>query len=465
MKHLAVLGLVLGLAAAPAAAVPSDADLAVLSADFDRHPDDPAVARALARAQLERGEIDAAIDGLRALGARLPQHRAALAQLLGRALYLKGDLVEARAELEQAIAHRPDDALAHFYLGLALLKGGDADGAARELRMAEEIEPGLLPSARPREPLPWLDGHFSLMGGTGLEFDTNPTIEGEESLSASNTSDDFRLVYNAAVATQLLRTESSALSASYRFDESQHDHLDQLNLQSHGFALGGVHAFDDGVFARLDGGAGLLRLDHEGYLDTWSLAPALGVQLEGLGVLQLRGGAEHRNFVDEPTEPSLERDGWRYSAGLSHTLPIERWPGARLTTQLQYARTLTQAGTDANGFGSAFDSNWISADAAFSVPIVFGIRMETRLLFGYERFDEENAVQYSADYDATTNPDPQRIRRRDTVIDTSLSFVRPLTRLVDLELRLRDTRHGSTADVYDWDRQIIGTYLHLHLDH
>ena len=463
MKLLAVLCLVLGAAAAPAAGAPSDAELAVLSADFDRHPDDPAVARALARAHLERGEIDAAIDGLRTLGARLPQHRAALAQLLGRALYLKGDLAAARAELELAVAHRPDDALAHFYLGLVLMKSGDAEGAARELQIAQRIDPGLLPKARPRGVMPWLDGHFSLMGGSGVEFDTNPTIEGEESFSTGESGDDFRLLYHAGLATQLLRTEQDALTASYRFDQSEHDHLDELNLQSHSFGLGGVHAFGNGVFARLDGGTALLQLDHASYLDSWSLAPSVGVQLDGLGVVQLRGTAEQRSYADAPSQPSLERDGWRYGAALSHVLPIERWAGARLTTQLQYARTLTQAGTDADGFGSAFDSNWISADAAFSVPIPFGVRMETRLLVGYERFDEENRTQYDADL--LSDPDPRRIRRRDTVIDTSLSFVRPLGRLADLELRLRDTRHGSTTSIYDWDRQIIGTYLRLHFDH
>jgi len=465
MKVLAALALALATTALPAFAVPSDADVALLAGDFERHPDDPAVARALARARLERGELDAAIGSLREFGTRLPQHRAAIGQVLGRALYLKGDLPEARVELEQAVAHRADDALAHLYLGLVLLKTGDADGAARELRMAERIEPGLLPSARPREPASWLGGHFSLMGGSGVEFDTNPTIEGEESTSTSETGDDFRLAYNAAGALQLLRTERDAVSASYRFDENRHDELDALDLQAHAFGLGGVHAFDDGVFVRLDGGYALLRLDHAGYLDTWNVAPTLGIALDRFGLLQLRGVAEQRAFVETPAEPSLERDGWRYSAGLSHTLPIERWTGARLTTQLQYARTLTNGATDANGFGAAFDSNWLSADAAFTVPILFGIRMETRLLVGYERFDEENAVQFAADYDATTNPDPRRVRRRDTIIDTSLSFVRPLGRWADLELRLRDTRHGSTASVYDWDRQIVGTYLRLHFDH
>jgi hypothetical protein len=83
--------------------------------------------------------------------------------------------------------------------------------------------------------------------------------------------------------------------------------------------------------------------------------------------------------------------------------------------------------------------------------------METRLLVGYERFDEENRVQFDADGSS--------VRRRDTLIDTSVSLLRPLTKWLDFELRLRDSRHASTAGVYDYDRQIVGTYLRIHVDH
>jgi hypothetical protein len=302
------------------------------------------------------------------------------------------------------------------------------------------------------------------MGGTGVEFDTNPTIEGEEG-TAPTEGDDFRLAYYAGLATQLWRSESSALSASYRFDGNRHDELGELDAMANGFGLGGVHAFANGAFLRLDGAAGFQRLEHDAYLDTLSVAPALGFSLGERGVLQLRGAAEQRDFADEPApaDASLERDGWRYAAALSHALPLESWPGARLTTQLHYARTLTDGGTDANGFGAAFDSNWIAADATLLLPLGFGVRMESRLLVGYESFDEENAVQYAADL-AKGDPDPQGVRRRDTVVDTSVSFLRPLGKSVDLELRLRDTRHGSNSGVYDWDRQIVGTYLRFHLD-
>jgi tetratricopeptide (TPR) repeat protein len=457
MRFAVVLGLLLGAAAAAAGAERPAGDVAVLSAELEKHPHDPALVRALARAHLERGDAGAAAGLLRAFGERHPEQRPALAQLLGRALYLTGELDEARRELEIALAHRPDDALAHLYLGLVLWRSGDPDGAARELRTAGEQDPSLLLGERPREPATLAGGHFTVMGGSGVEFDTNPLVEGEEG-STPSQGDDFRLVYHAGLGTQLVRTESSVVSASYRYDGSKHDELGELDMGAHGVGLTGAHSFGGGVFARLDGAAGFQRLDHDDYVDTQSLAPVLGFQLGERGIVQLRASAERRDFADDPDDAnaSLDRDGWRYGAALSHTLPLERWPGARLSTQLSYARTLTHGSNDADGFGSAFDSNWYAADAAFLLPVGLGIRMETRLLVGYERFDEENAIQFAAD--------GERVRRRDTVVDTSVSLRRPLSKHVDVELRVRDSRHFSTAGVFDYDRQIVGTYLRFQFD-
>jgi tetratricopeptide (TPR) repeat protein len=56
---------------------------------------------------------------------------------LGRAYYETGKDAEARATLEKAVAIDNTDALAHLYLGLTLLRGGD--GA----RSRKEIEDGL----------------------------------------------------------------------------------------------------------------------------------------------------------------------------------------------------------------------------------------------------------------------------------------------------------------------------------
>jgi tetratricopeptide (TPR) repeat protein len=464
MRLPATFGLLLGLlAACSASALPSDAELATLAEKCAEQPDDPALVRALARARLERGEVDAALAALRGFAARHPEAASALAQLVGRAHYANGDLPAARAALEQAIAHRDEDALAHFYLGLVLVRSGEREAAGRELERAAELDPSIASDAReayelvlaaePSDSKPKL----FFAGGSGLEYDTNPTLEGREPLtSLASDEDDFRLASWAVVGAQLIRTDEGALSASYRFDETRHDDLEELDLESHSASLGGVVPLGRRTFVRLDGAATLYRLDHSGYLKTVNVSPGLGLALENHGLLQLRALADKRDYQEEPSLSSLERDGWRLGGVLQHSVPVELWAPGTLTTQLSYARMLTDAETDPLGFEAAFDSHWVSLDAGLSVPVGLGIRLESRLLVGYERFDEPNVVEYLSE------GDPSPGRRRDTVIDASLSLIRPLTSLVDLELRLRETRHVSNVDAYDWDRQVVGTYLRLH---
>jgi tetratricopeptide (TPR) repeat protein len=464
MRLPATFGLLLGLlAACSASALPSDAELATLAEKCAEQPDDPALVRALARARLERGEVDAALAALRGFAARHPEAASALAQLVGRAHYANGDLPAARAALEQAIAHRDEDALAHFYLGLVLVRSGEREAAGRELERAAELDPSLASQARdayelalaaePSDP----KRRIFFAGGSGLEYDTNPTLEGREPLtSLASDEDDFRLASWAVVAAELIRTDEGALSASYRFDETRHDDLEELDLESHSAGLGGVAPLGRRTFVRLDGAATLYRLDHSGYLKTVNVSPGLGLALENHGLLQLRALADKRDYQEEPSLSSLERDGWRLGGVLQHSVPVELWAPGTLTTQLLYARMLTDAETDPLGFESAFDSHWVSLDAGLRVPVGLGIRLESRLLVGYERFDEPNVVEFLSE------GDPSPDRRRDTVIDASLSLIRPLTSLVDLELRLRETRHVSNVDAYDWDRQVVGTYLRLH---
>jgi tetratricopeptide (TPR) repeat protein len=461
---MALVAVLLGLLAPAARA---ENDLARLSAELALHPDDPALVRALARAQLERGDAEAAIATLRTFADQHPEQRPQLAQLLGRALYEQGELGPARASLEEAIAYREDAALAHFYLGLVLLREGDAAAASRELTRAAQLDRGLADSIRkttapvPQREAPHWYERFAFAVGTGYEYDTNPTLAGDESLSTlSDTGSDFRLVDNVAVGVELLRTERSAINLSYRYDESRYNDHEELDLRSHGAGLGGVLALGSRGFLRLDGGAAWQQLDHANYLQAWSVGPALGYASEGYGLVQLRGFAEQRDFAETPLLPSLERDGWRYGAALQHNLPVQLWAPGLLTSQLQYARTRTDAETV--GFDSAFDSNFYGADTGLSIPLFLGIQLQSRLLVGYESFDEENVIAFLTD-DAVT-PDPHPDRRRDTLVDATLSFVRPLSKLIDIELRVRESRRFSNVGVYDSDRQVIGTYLHLHFD-
>ena len=464
---LALLCLLLvGLSAPAARALPSEDDLARLSAELALHPDDPALARALARAQLERGDADAAIATLRAFANGHPQDRPELAQLLGRALYEKGALTDARTALEEAIAHRDDSALGHFYLGLVLLRSGEREAASRELSRAVQLDPSLADSLRAasgeapeRKTSSWLS-HLAFAAGTGAEYDTNPRLAGDDELaSLPDTTSDFDFVYDATLALQVLRTERSAVTASYRFDQTQHVQLDELDMQSHGLGLGGILALGRRGFVRLDGGGVFQQLDHEDYLRGWNVGPSLGYAFERLGLLQLHGFAEHRDFAEEPPPliPALERDGWRFGASLQHRVPVQLWAEGQLTTELQYARTQTNVDAD-SGIGAAFDSHFGGGNLGLTIPLGLGFRLDSSLLAGYERFDHENVVEL------ITAEDPSPPRRRDTLVDFAIGVSHPLTSLIDFELRFRETRRFSNVGAYDSDRQLIGTYLHFRFD-
>ncbi|HEU4431085.1 MAG TPA: tetratricopeptide repeat protein, partial [Myxococcota bacterium] len=101
----ASLALVASAALGDANAGARSGAIAQLEAALRARPNDAALARALARAQLEAGLTDAALATLDAQSARAPQQRAALAQLRGRALYARGDLALARSALQDAIAY------------------------------------------------------------------------------------------------------------------------------------------------------------------------------------------------------------------------------------------------------------------------------------------------------------------------------------------------------------------------
>ncbi len=459
-----VFALSLALLAASAAAATSDDALARLASAVAERPSDAALARALARAQLERGDAEAALATLRAHVARNPGDRAKLAQLLGRALYAQGELDEARLALGDAIVQRETDALTHLYLGLVLLRLDERDAAALELERAEQLDPSLAERVR-RASRParsaWHRAleRFAFAGGTGLEYDTNPALESDEGIApVAGDSKDERLSYMGALAAQLFHGETGDLSLSYRFDESRHEDLDDLDVQSHTAWLGGALAFTPSWFGRLEGGGALHRLDHSTFLRTASVGSGIGLRSERFGLIELRAQAERRAYEEPPSLPSLERDGWRFGGVLRSSLPVTLWAPVLITTQLTYARMLTDGERDLLGFGPAFDSHLGALDTALRAPLPLGFRLDARLALGVESFDSRNLIDFLSD-DGVGDPEPER--RLDHVIDSSLSLSRPLSRWLELELRARETRHFSNVDLYDWDRQIFGTYLRL----
>jgi len=62
---------------------------------------------------------------------------------LGNRHYLRGEVEEARAEYEKALASRPGDARAHYNLGVLLFETGDLDRALDHFERASKADPSL----------------------------------------------------------------------------------------------------------------------------------------------------------------------------------------------------------------------------------------------------------------------------------------------------------------------------------
>ncbi len=118
--------------------------LPLYEAALAEHPGDATLLFALASAQDRAGKNEAAVQTMRRLLQRAPDHPGAL-NYVGYSLVEKGgaeNLAEGKRLLERAVELRPDDgAIADSY-GLCLLKLGQPREALLELKRADALTPG-----------------------------------------------------------------------------------------------------------------------------------------------------------------------------------------------------------------------------------------------------------------------------------------------------------------------------------
>jgi hypothetical protein len=87
-----------------------------------------------------RGRLEEAVEHLRA-ALKLDAENSDLHRELGITFLLGKDWKRARIEMLEAIRHDPTDADAYNGLGYALEKLGDLDGAVKQYRMANQLDP------------------------------------------------------------------------------------------------------------------------------------------------------------------------------------------------------------------------------------------------------------------------------------------------------------------------------------
>ncbi len=104
-------------------------------------PGDPVASNNLAYLLLEtNGDKDVALSLAQTARRAFPENPS-IADTLGWALYQKGIYGSAREMLEEAVKNAPEDATAHYHLGLTYVKTSDKPRAVQHLKKALELAP------------------------------------------------------------------------------------------------------------------------------------------------------------------------------------------------------------------------------------------------------------------------------------------------------------------------------------
>ncbi len=460
-----------------------------------QHPDDPDLAWAYIQALEEHALVDRAIAELETFVTRWPNRRSDAPILLGRLLYSRGRYAEALAALEEGIYREPRTGTGRVYRGLTLRALGRGDDAERELRVAAVIEPRLaaetlllramarLENGEREEgqallrqaieldptgetgrraqfllgpvPRPAGRSRLTLNAYTGVEIDTNVTVEsGSSSLQATNSSDS-RLVWGGGLQLRALEREGGSLSLGYSYSESAQEDRKTFNFQNHTvFSSATVNA-GKRVRLRLDGLATDAHLDDQRYARSWTVRPNVFLTLgRRAGLSRVYGEVARINYHTPPTFPSLERDSTTYRGGLEHFLRLPFRKGAWLSLGGTVARTNTKASTDAFGLEGDYDNDATRSSFRVHLPLVWGIEADVSGAYTNTRYRNRNLVELLNTFSRTR-------RRHDREQQISVSLTRPLVRNTKLELRWSGIDHYSNIETYDYTRQIFGIYVRV----
>ena len=498
LAGLSMLAVTFGVA--PARAQQSSAELEHLAQAVASHPEDPDLLFAYARSLTANARDEEAVEQLRRLNARWPEHSAEAWLLLGRLLYELGRAEEAVSPLERACVLDPASGPSRFYLGLALQGSGRGEEAEAQLEFAAQQTPELRGDAwllaglsrlergdrvggdelleRAIEADPDSDSarsarlvlegagpqrrRFRLQAYSGYEYDTNVTLDsGDDFTGLPADRSDSSFSWGTGLSVAALRGERYVVSLGGSYDQNAHLQLDEWDSQHFGGTLSAGWQAMERLAVRLDSNLYYSRLDNDPYLLSGGLNPSLVVSLGSrAGWLRAFGNTGWYGYEDQPISSALERDGFAFGTGLEHGVRIPGLENAVFSWFGSWGRYDSEATPDPLlGFEGDYDRDGYGGGARISTALPWRFSADFGFSFLREDYANPNLVDFLTD-DGVGNPNPRR--RRDGIWEARLRLIRPVTRLIDLELSTRYGDHDSNVDLYDYDRWVSGLAVRIH---
>lgn len=393
---------------------------------------------------------------------------------LAAALYLEGILGEALGNLEEAHRLDPGCAEVFFFRGLVKLKMGQPKEAVEDLQRARALEPRLgqasmfyegLALRRLREheaarsmfqrvtemnPMTGYameanelgllgDGaRFTAKLTTGVEYDTNVTIEGRKnSLGVPlDVQDRFRVRFplSALLDYRFLDFGEWTFGGRYGFYASLHDDSSDMNVLSNTAELYGVWRRAEWYLrpfyyyqSVMLGGDQLSDTHSAGaslmYYGPYNLAPEI----------YLRGQNRQYNF---PTQERSDPDSWNLRAEYNQYYLLQGGRG--------YIRAgLGLEGNQADGSNLDYRSLLVLAGLQYQLPWQFQFNFD----FEYQRRSYDRVHTLFG------------MERQDNQYSMAWQLSRPLGKGFEVKGRVAHIRNDSKIGDFDYDRQIYSLLL------
>jgi tetratricopeptide (TPR) repeat protein len=380
--------------------------------------------------------------------------------------------------LERARALDPSYAepVASFYQGLALGAIGERERARRVLQRVVDEWPGTDWAEQAAAALARLDApDFQgwLQASAGAEYDSNVVLRGPGVDLPDDISDDqdWRGVWTAAGGVAFVRDPDWTLGIAGSYYGTEQDEVDAFDTHYPSASIWLDHPWSQRLLSRLRYEFGYAWVDEDPYLVAHRFGTSLFRSFGSSGQTELFGGYERDDYrfdnEDVPERgaspicpftlcgpPGLNeasarnRDGQAFTGGLRHAVPLRSLgPLGSPEARAGYAYTRY----DSRGLEYSHRQHAFSLGGSVSLPLE--LAFDTDATYAYRRYDDPTTFAEAGTTGEYARDDDDRQEHQWTL---RAALALAWTENLGVALTWRYEDNDSNADVFDYDRHVVG---------
>lgn len=455
-------------------------------------PDLPHVDLYLGIARFHQGDLEGAERAL-ARAREAGEERAELDLYEGLLLLQRNQPRDAALYLERARRADPEavEPMASYYAGRAWEEVRERARAEAALRRVLDRAGGTVWAQQASQALGRVAGYgtgrFWASATAGAEYDNNVVLRGDgvvlpEEIAGQT---DVRAVGSAEVGYELLRSADWTFGTFATWYGTAHEDLNEFNTQFPTLSLWIDRRLQEDTTLRFQYDFGYAWVDADPFLVTHTATLSLYRDFAEAGISRVFAGYGRENYrfrlddvadavpgapATDPCPPGVilcspfgveegsarNRDGDGFTLGVEHVLPLFE---ERLVLRGGYA--FEHFG--ARGRDYSFNAHEVEAGFLAELPVE--LLLDVTASYTYEPHRHPSTFPEPDDIPRALPPGTQSfqyplsgVERRDEVTRVDVVLERPITDLLSVSARYAFIDNDSNADVFDYEREIVGLY-------